>query len=70
MASVSNEDYCLARVRQKLRDDGVKLWIAPYFDNNQCVELVMKVSVLFQFLRIYVGIDIIFFSAGTSSKLC
>ena len=28
------EDYLLARIRQKLQEDGVKLWLKPYFDET------------------------------------
>ena len=34
-----NEEHYLARIRQKLQEDGVKLWIPPYFlENNTVLE--------------------------------
>jgi hypothetical protein len=34
-----NEEHYLARIRQKLQEDGVKLWISPYFlENNSVLE--------------------------------
>ena len=35
MTDISDKDYCLARIRQKLKEDGVKLWEAPFYVNNQ-----------------------------------
>lgn len=39
-----NEEYELARVRQKLQEDGVKLWTSPYYVDNALVEEKLKVS--------------------------
>ena len=44
MSALSNEDYHLARIRQKLKDDGVKLWEAPYYVDNQTNESLFQVS--------------------------
>ena len=44
MSALSNEDYYLARIRQKLKDDGVKLWEAPYYVDNQTNESLFQVS--------------------------
>ncbi len=30
-----NKEHYLARIRQKLQEDGVKLWISPYFVDNK-----------------------------------
>lgn len=42
MSALSNEDYHLARIRQKLKDDGVKLWEAPYYVDNQTNESLFQ----------------------------
>lgn len=38
-----NEEHLIARIRQKLQDDGIKLWIPPYFTNGKAV--VEKIEV-------------------------
>jgi hypothetical protein len=32
-----NEEHYLARIRQKLQEDDVKLWISPYFLDNKSI---------------------------------
>ena len=38
-----NEEHILARIRQKLQEDGVKLWTSPYFVENEAVEEKLQV---------------------------
>lgn len=38
-----NEEHVLARIRQKLQDDGVKLWVLPYYDGAAAVEEKLQV---------------------------
>ena len=40
------EDYLLARIRQKLQEDGVKLWLAPYFDTSSTAAVDEKLQVI------------------------
>ncbi|EFX82641.1 hypothetical protein DAPPUDRAFT_223703 [Daphnia pulex] len=40
-----NKEHYLARIRQKLQEDGVKLWISPYFvDNKTNVENLQELA--------------------------
>lgn len=39
-----NEDHYLARIRQKLQEDGVKLWISPYYIENKTVVEKLQVE--------------------------
>ena len=38
-----NEEHSLARIRQKLQEDQVKLWTSPYFVDNTTVEEKLQV---------------------------
>nr|CAH0109059.1 unnamed protein product [Daphnia galeata] len=41
-----NEEHYLARIRQKLQEDGVKLWISPYFfENNSVLEKLQELAI-------------------------
>lgn len=51
MASLSDKDFFLARIRQKLKEDGVKLWEAPYYVDNQTNDSLFQVNVyLFHYM--------------------
>ena len=39
------DEHLLAKIRQKLQDDGVKLWLPPYHDNGTAVEEKLQVII-------------------------
>ena len=39
------DEHIIARIRQKLQDDRVKLWTVPYYENDAAVEEKLKVKV-------------------------
>ena len=43
MTALSNQEYHLARIRQKLKEDGVKLWESPYYVDNKTVDSLLEV---------------------------
>jgi len=42
MTALSNQEYHLARIRQKLKEDGVKLWESPYYVDNKTVDSLLE----------------------------
>jgi hypothetical protein len=41
----TEKEHLMARIRYKLQQDQIKLWLSPYLENNSRVEEALKVNI-------------------------